>query len=212
MRGAIQYPDTELERRLWSSGFKTVVGLDEAGRGPWAGPVTAGAVIIGDDTQIVSSVRDSKKMSFKQREEAFEEIKESCVGWGIGEISSTEIDRVGIQKAVLMAMFSAIKQAEEMVGVRADYLIVDGKNVLLLAGYKMEKMNKGDANHYSIAAASVLAKVHRDRVMKQYAEKYPLYGFDSHMGYGTAAHRAALQAYGPTEIHRKTYKPVAALI
>lgn len=211
-RPKFEIPDIALERKLWTRGFLNVAGLDEAGRGPWAGPVTAGAVIIRNDSQIVGIVTDSKKMSPKKRDEAYDLIKQTASGWGIGEVSAADIDQLGIQKAVQLAMTLALKQAEQMVGAVADYLIIDGKNVITIAQYQMEKMNKGDLKHYSIAAASVLAKVYRDRLMQEYSSKYPEYGFESHKGYGTAFHSMALAQFGPCDIHRKSYKPVAAML
>lgn len=205
-------PDLSLEKSLWSSGLTYIAGLDEAGRGPWAGPVSAGAVILSPDSKIDPKVRDSKKMSKKNREDLFEEIKENCLGWGIGLTSAEEIDQLGIQQSVKKAMQSALYQAEKMIGQRAEYLIIDGANVLNLDGYQFQKLNKGDGKHYSIAAASILAKVERDRIMEQYALQYPQYGFESHMGYGTKAHLAALHKFGITPIHRKSFKPVKKVV
>lgn len=202
-------PDTKLEEELWSEGYRIVVGIDEAGRGPWAGPVSAGAVVIDSGCKIIDIVRDSKKMSEKHRDEAFDLIKENCIGWGIGLVSAKEIDDIGIQKAVLKAMSIALKGVEDMVGTRADYLIVDGTNVEMIDGYRMLKIKQGDLNHYSIACGSILAKVQRDRLMKEYSIQYPEYGFDHHVGYGTKVHIEALERYGVCEIHRRSYKPVA---
>ena len=203
------YPDIQLEEKLWKEGYSIVVGIDEAGRGPWAGPVSAGAVAIGPDTKIVDIVRDSKKMNEKNRNEAFDLIKENWLGWGNGLVSAKEIDEMGIQQAVLKAMTIALRGVEEMVGSRADYLIVDGTNVEIINGYRMDKIKQGDLNHYSIACGSVLAKVERDRLMLQYHEEYPEYGFDHHVGYGTKMHSEALERYGVCDIHRRSYKPVA---
>lgn len=205
-------PDLKLEKELWSKGLLIVVGLDEAGRGPWAGPVTAGAVVVEEETEIIPFVRDSKKMSKKHREAAFEIIKSSSRAWGIGTVDSEGIDNLGIQAAVKAAMNDALRQVERSLGEKANFLIIDGANVLGLPEYRFLKINKGDAMHYSIAAASILAKVHRDNMMEKYSEQYPQYGFESHVGYGTAAHREALLKYGPCEIHRKSYKPVKALL
>ncbi len=206
------YPDTKLEERLWGEGKKFVVGIDEAGRGPLAGPVSAGAVCISPDSKIIESVRDSKKMTHKQREEAFDLIKENCLGWGIGLVSAKEIDDIGIQGAVLKAMSLALEQVERMVGIRVDHLIVDGLNVEVIPGYPMEKIKQGDLNHYSIACGSVLAKVQRDRLMLQYHEEYPEYGFDTHVGYGTKKHMEAMASNGICEIHRLSFKPVAKYV
>ncbi|MCD4811805.1 ribonuclease HII [bacterium] len=206
------YPDTKLEEKLWGEGYRVVVGIDEAGRGPFAGPVSAGAVAINSSSEIVDIVRDSKKMTRKRREEAFDLIKESVWGWGIGLVSAKEIDRVGIQEAVLMAMGIALRGVEDMVGSKASYLIVDGLNVELINEYPMLKIKEGDLNHYSIACGSVLAKVERDRVMGKYHLKYPEYGFDSHVGYGTKKHIEAMERYGICDIHRRSYKPVAKYV
>lgn len=206
------YPDIKLEEKLWNQGYHFVVGIDEAGRGPWAGPVSAGAVVIDSSTKILDMVRDSKKMSEKQRNEAFELIKENCLGWGIGLVSAKEIDDIGIQKAVLKAMRLALDGVEEMISKKADYIIADGSNILMIDGYPMEKIIKGDLNHYSIACGSILAKVERDRIMKEYAIKYPQYGFDHHVGYGTKLHMEALSKYGVCDIHRRSYKPVAKYV
>jgi len=205
----MQFPDIELEKSLWSKGLKYVVGIDEAGRGPLAGPVCAGAVMIDIDSTLSEIVRDSKKMTEKKREESFEFIKENSVGWGVCMVSNTVIDKKGIQEAVRIAMWEALKQVEKMIGSKAEYLIVDGTNVSNLFGYNMLKIKEGDLKHYSISAASILAKVTRDRYMKEMAIKYPEYGFERHVGYGTKAHMEALQRYGPCEIHRRSFKPIS---
>ena len=205
----MQFPDIELEKSLWNKGLKYVVGIDEAGRGPLAGPVCAGAVMIDIDSTLSEIVRDSKKMTEKKREESFEFIKENSVGWGVCMVSNTVIDKKGIQEAVRIAMWEALKQVEKMIGSKAEYLIVDGTNVSNLFGYNMLKIKEGDLKHYSISAASILAKVTRDRYMKEMAIKYPEYGFERHVGYGTKAHMEALQRYGPCEIHRRSFKPIS---
>ncbi|MCK9368475.1 ribonuclease HII [Candidatus Dojkabacteria bacterium] len=204
-------PDIKLEVKLWKEGFSNVVGIDEAGRGPLAGPVSAGAVLINSADQVVQGVRDSKKMSEKQREEVFEKIKEVSTAWGVGLASSEEIDRFGIQKSVRIAMERALNEVKKKVP-KIDYLIVDGKNVSKIPGFKMEKITKGDMYHYSISAASVLAKVTRDRIMKEMSIKYPHYGFEKHVGYGTKLHMEMLCKYGPCRMHRRSFKPVGELI
>ena len=208
----MQYPDIELEKKLWKKGFKIVVGIDEAGRGPLAGPVAAGAVVIEREDQVVEKVRDSKKMTKKQREEAEGKIKEVSTAWGVGLVDSREIDEIGIQEAVKKAMILALVQVERMLKKRAEYLIVDGTNVLPIIGYKMERIQEGDLNHYSISAGSVLAKVGRDRVMREYAKQYPKYGFERHVGYGTRLHMEMLEKYGPCDIHRRCFAPVKRLL
>ncbi len=205
----MQFPDIELEKKLWNKGLKYVVGIDEAGRGPLAGPVCAGAVVIDEKSELSELVRDSKKMTEKRREGVFEFIKENSLGWGVYMVSNMVIDKKGIQEAVRIAMWKALKQVEKMIGRKAEYLIVDGTNVSNLFGYDMLKIKEGDLKHYSISAASILAKVTRDRYMKNIAIKYPEYGFERHVGYGTKAHIEAIQKYGPCDIHRRSFKPIS---
>lgn len=204
--------DLLLEQNLIEQGYSYVGGVDEAGRGPWAGPVSAGCVVISDPTQMVDGVGDSKKLSADKRESLISEIKEKSTAWGVGLVSANEIDEIGIQEAVLKAMRTAVNQCEEQIGQKLDYIIADGLGIRLIDGYKMDKIKAGDAKHYTIAAASIIAKVERDRLMYKYAQKYPEYGFDSHVGYGTKKHIEALETFGPCEIHRKTYKPIAKLL
>lgn len=205
------FPDIELEKRLWNDGFRYVVGIDEVGRGPLAGPVCAGAVVIDGNTQICPLVRDSKKMTKKQREKSYKFILDNCLGYGICMIDSRVIDMVGIQDAVRMAMEGALRDVEKMLKQKADYLIVDGNNVESILGYSMEKIKSGDLKHYSISAASVIAKVTRDRYMEKISQKYPEYGFEKHVGYGTKKHIEAIQKYGICPIHRKSFSPIKDL-
>jgi len=202
------YPDTKLEERLWSEGYNLVLGLDEAGRGPLAGPVVAGGVVITKESEIIPTVRDSKKMTGKQRNEAFEKIKESVLAYGVGIVSASEIDRIGIQKAVLKAMITVLEVVEGKLNERINYIIADGPNILSIPRYKMDKIKKGDLYHYSISAGSVLAKVTRDRIMREYHERYPQYGFDTNVGYGTKEHIEAIKKFGITKIHRKSFSPI----
>jgi ribonuclease HII len=206
------FPTLDLEKTLWGKGYKNVVGIDEAGRGPLAGPVVAGAVVVHREDQVVVSVRDSKKMTLKQRESAFEEIKKLSTAWGVGIVDASKIDSLGIQKAVLKAMKMALGSLTIMLKSNPDFLIVDGRGVLLIDGYEMKKITRGDQDHYSIAAASVLAKVTRDRLMHEYSLKFPQYGFEKHVGYGTKAHIEMLNKYGPCEIHRRSFNPVSLLL
>ncbi len=200
------YPTLELEEKLWKKGYKIVAGLDEAGRGPLAGPVVAGCVVISSPSQVVDIVRDSKKMTKKQRDLAFDLIKEKSDAYGVGIIDAKRIDEIGIRYAVLEAMTKAISEVEKMLGKRVEYIIADG-GIYLLEDYSMESINKGDVNHYSIAAGSVLAKVTRDRLMEEYAKEYPEYGFEKHVGYGTKYHMEMISKYGPCEIHRRSFAP-----
>jgi ribonuclease HII len=205
------YPDTKLEEKLWREGYKIVIGLDEAGRGPLAGPVVASGVVISDTDQVVPKVRDSKKMTEKQRNEAYDEIRKKSLAYGVGIVSSRDIDSMGIQKAVLEAMRIALEVVERKLNSKADYIIADGLNILDIPKYKMNKIKQGDAYHYSISAASVLAKVTRDRIMRDYHIKYPIYGFDTHVGYGTKKHIELIMKYGICDIHRRSFKPISTL-
>ena len=201
-------PDIKLEEELWSKGMKYIAGIDEAGRGPLAGPVCAGVVIISKDDELSPLVRDSKTMSEKQREKAYDFVIHNCLAYGVCMISSQKIDKFGIQDSVRMAMEGALKQAENMLGRRINYLIIDGNNVESIEGYSEEKIKDGDAHHYSISAASIIAKVTRDRYMKNMALKYPLYGFEKHVGYGTREHIEAIKKYGICPIHRRSFSPI----
>lgn len=203
----MKYPDTKLEEKLWQKGFRYVLGVDEAGRGPLAGPVVVGAVLIENPKQVVENVRDSKKMTKKQRKKAFVEIQEKSTAFGIGIVDAKEIDRVGIKEAVKEAMILAVSEVEKKIKKKVDYIISDGA-VYLLDDHKMMSISRGDLNHYSIAAASVLAKVTRDMIMEEYSKKYPNYGFEKHMGYGTKVHLDAISKHGICDIHRKSYEPI----
>jgi ribonuclease HII len=202
------YPDTKLEEKLWKEGYKLVLGIDEAGRGPLAGPVVAGGVVINSLGQVIPNVRDSKKMTEKQRNEAYYSIKKKSLAYGIGIIGPRDIDGMGIQKAVLQAMTTVLEIVERKLNKKIDYIIADGMNILPIKNYKMKKIKGGDLYHYCIAAGSVLAKVTRDKIMRDYHIKYPKYGFDTHVGYGTKKHMEALKKYGVTKIHRRSFKPV----
>ena len=189
----------EFEKMYEEQGYKSVCGVDEAGRGPLAGPVYAAAVILPQGLEI-EGVNDSKKLSEKKREELFDVIKEKAVSYCIASASVEEIESLNILKATMLAM----KRAVEGLAVPADFVMIDGNKTPELS-VPCTSIVKGDAKSISIAAASILAKVTRDRVMKEYAEKYPQYGFEKHKGYGTEAHRKAILEYGPSEIHRMSF-------
>jgi ribonuclease HII len=203
------YPDTELEKKLFKKGYNIVVGIDEVGRGPLAGPVAAGAVAFTKDCDVVEGVRDSKTLSMKQKNELYQKIKDSVKGYGIGMVDEGMIDMIGIQEAVKKAMEIALSNLEEMIGGKAEYLLIDGTNVEELGEYPTMKISKGDLHHYCISAASILAKVDRDNLMIEYGKRYPEYGFERNMGYGTKEHLDALKRYGVCDIHRRSYKPVS---
>lgn len=202
-------PDLNLEKELWNKGFTLVCGIDEVGRGPLAGPVVAGAVIFSSDHKKIDGIRDSKLLSLKQRNILYTKIQESCVSYGVGIVSAAKIDELGITKAIQLAMQLAIKEIETKIDERIEILLIDGANVLEIPNYKQKRIKKGDMLHYSISAASIIAKVTRDNIMCEYARKYPEYGFEHHVGYGTKAHIEALDKYGVCDIHRKSFKPVS---
>lgn len=181
------------------SSCSSICGIDEAGRGPFAGPVVAGAVILPADCEILY-LNDSKKLSEKRREELFAEIKEKAVAWSVGMADAGEIDQINI----LQATYKAMQKAVAGLKVAPDLLLNDAVIIPDITIQQI-KIIKGDAKSVSIAAASILAKVSRDHLMAEYDALYPEYGFARHKGYGTAEHIAALRKYGPCPIHRKTF-------
>lgn len=189
----------EFEQNAKDKGYSAVCGVDEAGRGPLAGPVCAAAVILPEGV-IIDGVNDSKKLSEKKRESLFEVIKSTAVSYCIAYSSVDEIEAINILNATMLAM----KRAVEGLSVKADYAMIDGNKIPAL-NIDAECIVKGDARSMSIACASILAKVSRDRLLYEYAKKYPQYGFDKHKGYGTAAHRDALIKYGPCPYHRMSF-------
>lgn len=186
-----------------------IAGVDEAGRGPWAGPIVAAAVILDKKKlEILSEVDDSKKISEKKRESLYEKIINASICFAISEVSHKVIDKENILTATIKAMQNCI---EKLVN-KPEILLIDGNMKFMVENIKVEHIVDGDAKSLSIAAASILAKVHRDRIMRNYHELYPQYGFNKHKGYGTSEHIKALIRYGPCEIHRKSYKPVEKII
>ncbi|MDR1801369.1 MAG: ribonuclease HII [Lachnospiraceae bacterium] len=181
------------------SNLQYICGIDEAGRGPLAGPVVAGAIVLPKDEPILY-LNDSKKLSPKMRERLMHEIVEKCIACGAGIIDAPRIDEINILQATYEAMRLAIKGLL----IKPDILLVDAVTIPDVE-YKQVPIIKGDAKSISIAAASILAKVHRDRMMVHYDDEYPEYGFAKHKGYGTPEHIAALKKYGPCPIHRKTF-------
>lgn len=190
---------TEIERSCREKGFKCIAGVDEAGRGPLAGPVFAAAVILPENC-FIPGLNDSKKLSEKKREELFDIICEKAVSYCIADISHERIDEINI----LNATFEAMNNAVNGLDVTPDYVLIDGNRIKGM-NVAHETVVKGDAKSVSIAAASILAKVSRDRVMYDAAKQYPQYGFDKHKGYGTKAHCEAVLKYGPCKIHRRTF-------
>jgi ribonuclease HII len=203
-------PDLLYENHLWARGLTRVAGLDEAGRGAWAGPVSAGAVILPPGTAVAEAlcgVRDSKQMTPARRAWWAEIIKEQALAWGVGFASNQEIDTLGIVPATRLAMARALV----CLGEPAEHLLIDALRLPEIA-LPQTPLIKGDARALSIAAASVLAKTARDALMAQLDEQYPAYGFARHKGYGTARHWEALQRIGPCAIHRFSFGPVSKVL
>ena len=189
----------EYEKEAIAKGYNAVCGVDEAGRGPLAGPVCAAAVILPENT-VIEGVNDSKKLSEKKREALFDVLKEQALSYSIAFASVEEIEEVNILNATMLAM----KRAVEGLDIKADYAMIDGNRLPDLS-IDSEFIVKGDAKSMSIACASILAKVSRDRLLYKYAEEYPEYLFDKHKGYGTKAHVEAIKKYGPCPYHRLSF-------
>ncbi len=199
-----QHYHYENEARL--AGYKLIAGGDEAGRGPWAGPVTAAMAILPEEPCIIG-LNDSKKLTRNQRKELYEEIKDKAVAYGIGWASVEEIDKFNILEATRLAF----RRAFEQLNPQPDYVLLD---FIKLPWLKLphQAFAKGETLSASVAAASILAKEARDIEMERLALEYPEYGFDNHKGYGTAAHMEALKKIGPCKLHRMSFKPIKALL
>ena len=193
-------PDYAYELTAKEKGFSFVCGVDEAGRGPLAGPVCAAAVILPKNT-VIEGLNDSKKLSEKKRESLFDVIKEKAVAWSVAFASVEKIEEFNILNATFIAMNRAI----DGLSTKADFALIDGNRVPKDIKIPCETVIKGDSKSMSIAAASVLAKVPRDRLMLELDEKYPLYEFKKHKGYGTALHMDLIRKYGPSECHRPSF-------
>ena len=206
-QSAVTLPTLDYERRYWSRAL-LVAGVDEAGRGALAGPVVAGAVILPRDCAhagIWQRVRDSKQISAAQREEYAPEIRSAALAWAVGEASPGEIDADGIAPATRRAMMRALAALLPA----PDALLIDWVR-LPLVNLPQESLARADATIVSVAAASILAKVHRDEIMRACAPNFPAYCFETNKGYGTAAHLAVLAFQGPCTLHRKTFAPIGA--
>ncbi|RMF60390.1 MAG: ribonuclease HII [Calditrichaeota bacterium] len=193
-------PDNlQIEHLIWKEGIRRIVGIDEAGRGPLAGPVVAAAVVF-EPYHYIEGVTDSKKLTQRQREELYHLIVEQAVSYGIGVVDNQEIDRINIRQAT----FKAMRKAIGSLSVKPEYLLLDGEE-LPEKIYPQEAIVKGDSLCFTIAAASILAKVSRDRMMIEYHQQYPQYGFAQHKGYGTEYHRKMIQSHGPCPLHRHSF-------
>lgn len=190
----------EIEKDLYDKGFKNICGIDEAGRGPLAGPVVVAGVIMPQDSMI-EGINDSKKVSEKKREKLYDLIIEEAISYSVAIIGHDVIDDINI----LNATKSGVTKVVDELDLNPDLIIVDALTHINTRGIPYESIIKGDAKCYNIAAASILAKVTRDRIMREWDEVYPQYGFISHKGYGTAKHIAAIKEYGLCPIHRKTF-------
>lgn len=204
-------PDFSFEKQYAAGGF--VFGVDEAGRGPWCGPVVAACVCwpqLKIDADLAKQINDSKKLTAKKREVLFDLIMASPALVGVGQASAQEIDRLNILQATFLAMQRALEQVQQQ-GHKVDFVLIDG-NRLPKWDMPCQALIKGDSLSLSIAAASIIAKVTRDRLMCALAKEWPAYGWDKNAGYGTKDHLLALEQYGVTPHHRKSYRPVQKLL
>lgn len=195
------FASLEIERTLWNSGYNYIAGLDEVGRGSFAGPVVVGAVVFPKNCQLIKGLADSKLLSGKERERLSLLIKECASFWSIAEVSVSVINKVGIGKATQIAFRKALRLLE----VQADFVLIDAFSVEHFNRQKQRPIKKGDQICASISSASIIAKVYRDELMRKLDKKFPLYGLGKHKGYGTKAHRDALKKQGLSKIHRKSF-------
>ena len=196
------------ENRIFKQGHKLIAGIDEAGRGPLAGPVVAACVVLSSDFKIDSeelkTIKDSKKLTAKKREELFDIIKDKFIEVGVGICDNETIDRINILQATFLAMKKSVGSLKD----KPNFLLVDGGFKIPNTSYNQLNVIRGDSLVFSIAAASIIAKVTRDRIMQAMHEQYPQYEFLKHKGYGTRLHMERLKQYGPCSIHRQSFRPV----
>ena len=192
-------PTLSIEKQLWAEGHEVVVGIDEVGRGAWAGPLTLGAAVLPRDRR-VNGVRDSKQLSEARREQLFPRVTEWCDGWAVGHASAAECDELGMSEAQRLAA----RRALAGLGVEPDVVLVDG-NWDFIGNGRTRTIIKGDARCLSIATASIVAKVTRDRIMREHAASHPGFDFELNKGYPCPRHQLALRGYGPTSIHRRSW-------
>ena len=190
----------QYENDLRNKGYKYICGIDEAGRGPLAGPVVVASVIMPENSMI-EGVNDSKKVSEKKREKLYDLILKEAISYGVGIIGQDEIDEINILNATKKGLTTSLKELTQ----KPDLIIVDALTHIDTLGTPYESIIKGDAKCYSISAASIIAKVTRNRIMREWDKIYPQYGFAQHKGYGTSAHINAIKEYGPCILHRKTF-------
>jgi ribonuclease HII len=192
-------PGLIVERELWAGGASVVVGVDEVGRGSWAGPLSVGAAVVPQDRRVYK-IRDSKMLTEREREAIFDRVADWCVAWSVGHASHLECDTLGMSAAQKLAA----RRAMDGLGLEVDHVLIDG-SWDFVGGGNTTRIVKGDATCLSIAAASILAKVTRDRIMRAESEHFPGYDFDSNKGYPCPRHQIALRGMGPTTIHRRTW-------
>ncbi len=192
-------PSLSVERGLWEAGHEVVAGVDEVGRGAWAGPISVGVAVLPRDRRVYR-VRDSKMLTEVERERLFDRIAGWCVAWSVGHASPEECDELGMSAAQRLAA----RRAFDELGTEPDQVLIDGRWDFV-GGGKTQRLVKGDATCLSIAAASILAKVTRDRLMRAEAESFPGYDFELNKGYPCPRHKMALRAWGPTSIHRRSW-------
>ncbi len=190
----------KIDKEFFDMGMKYVAGIDEAGRGPLAGPVVVACAIMPENSMI-EGVNDSKKISESKREKIYDLIIDEAISYGVGIINQDEIDEINILQATKKGLTEAIKSMK----IKPNVILVDALNGIETLGIPYKSIIKGDAKSYSIAAASIIAKVTRDRIMREWDKVYPEYGFAGHKGYGTAKHMEAIRKYGLTPIHRETF-------
>ncbi len=200
----------EIEEKLYEEGVTSIAGIDEAGRGPLAGPVVVACVVMPRES-IIEGVNDSKKVSEKKRERLYDEIINEAIAYGVGIVNQQEIDRINILNATKEGLTIAIKEMEKDLKEKSrglekpEIILVDALTKIDTDHIPYRSIIKGDSKSYSIAAASIIAKVTRDRIMRQWDEVYPMYGFAKHKGYGTAAHIAAIKEHGLCPLHRRSF-------
>lgn len=194
-------PTLDIEKSLWNLGYSYICGLDEVGRGSFAGPVVVGAVIFPKNCVTPEGVADSKLLKPRQRENLAIRIKNQALSWSIAEIGVAVINKIGIGKATQMAFRKAVKSLDK----RADFVLIDAFYIKHLNRRRQKAVKNGDTICASISAASIIAKVYRDKLMKKISKKYPKYGFSKHKGYGTKFHQEAIRRYGLSRIHRKSF-------
>lgn len=195
------HPNLALEKDLWSKGLNYIVGIDEVGRGSWAGPLVAAGVILPENFKVPRNFADSKQLSKQAREYFNDFIKSEALGYKIVEVQIAIINKIGIGKATQLAFRKITRQ----IAPKPNYTLIDAFYIKYLAKSKQKPVKHGDEISASIAAASIIAKVHRDNLMEEVSKTYPKYGFEKHKGYGTTTHQTAIKKYGFCEIHRINY-------